>query len=135
MATHSISSRHYSESTGTFRVLCSCDRLFVANSDRAAMSDFEHHERALSNRPLVTPAHIQPGDVIDTGLGIDRIIERVVIHGVHVYDSGAVSARARYASNPRGIDWGIFIDADQPVWLVSRGVVVPDAHVRTMIPA
>ena len=80
-------------------------------------------------------ASIRPGDVIDVPLGVKSEIDRVVVHGVNAYPSGALSIRFRYLSNPRGIDWSGFIEASEPqVRVVSRGVCRVDASTRNMLP-
>lgn len=85
--------------------------------------------------PAYLPEHVQPGDLIEIPWGINREVERVVVHSVHRYDTGALSLRYRFASNPRGIDWSGFIDADERnLRLLSRGVCAVDANTRSLIP-
>ena len=80
-------------------------------------------------------AEVQPGDVIQTGFGINREPVVVIVHDVHRYDTGALSIRARFASNPRGVDWSMFIPVEEPMLdLVARGVARIDSHVRSLIP-
>ncbi len=77
---------------------------------------------------------IQPGDVIDVPTGVNREIERFVVHSVHLYGTGDASLRARYASNPRGIDWSVFVSAGEPLLrLASRGVARVDMSTRSML--
>ncbi len=85
---------------------------------------------------LVTPRpDIRVGDVIDIPVTITREIERFVVHSIHWYDNGAASLRARYASNPRGIDWSLFMDTGAfSVRVVARGVARVDEHVRSLLP-
>ena len=89
--------------------------------------------KQLSHRETVV---IQPGDVIDVPVGIHRVVERFVVHGVTRYPGGAQSLRARYASNPRGIDWSVFVDPGEPLLrLISRGVAAVDSHPRALLPS
>ena len=75
-----------------------------------------------------------PGDVIRVATGIHREIDTFVVHGIHEYPNGAMSLRARYASNPRGVDWSLFVPADEPTLeLVARGVAKWDTHARSML--
>lgn len=77
---------------------------------------------------------LQPGDVILYPFGMRRELDEIVLHGVHRYDNGSYSIRYRFASNPRGIDWQGFIDADDPdVKIVRRGETV-DANIRSLLP-
>lgn len=81
------------------------------------------------------PEHVQPGDLIEMPWGITREVERVVVHSVHRYDTGALSLRYRFASNPRGIDWSGFVASDERnLRLLSRGVCAVDANTRSLIP-
>ena len=82
----------------------------------------------------LTSVTVRPGDVIDVATGIHRIVERMVVHSVHYYPGGSASVRARYLSNPRGVDWRIFIDVNEPPMLVSRGVAAVDPSARSLLP-
>ena len=76
---------------------------------------------------------IQPGDIIATPTGITRTPETVVVHSVHTYDTGDISIRYRYASNPRGVDWSGFISRnEQETRLVARGIAHVDPNTRSM---
>lgn len=78
---------------------------------------------------------IRLGDVLDIPLGAKQEIDRVVIHDIHAYDTGDLSIRFRYLSNPRGIDWSGFVGADKGgIRLVSRGVARVDEHIRSLLP-
>jgi hypothetical protein len=84
---------------------------------------------------LAVKPDIQPGDVIDIPTGISRTIERFVVHSIHWYDNGAASLRARYACNPRGIDWSLFMEPGAfSVRLIARGVARVDNTTRTLLP-
>lgn len=77
---------------------------------------------------------ITPGDIITRPTGITRTPETVVIHSIHTYDTGDVSIRYRYASNPRGVDWTGFITHDeQSLKLVARGIAHIDLNTRSML--
>ena len=77
---------------------------------------------------------IQPGDIITTPTGITRTPETIVVHSVHTYDTGDISIRYRYASNPRGVDWSGFIAHDEhETTLVARGIAHVDSNTRSML--
>lgn len=83
---------------------------------------------------MMDTLEIQPGDVIDVPTGIKREVERFVVHSVHLYETGDASLRARYASNPRGIDWSVFVNAGEPLLrLVARGVARVDLSTRSLL--
>jgi hypothetical protein len=70
----------------------------------------------------MTAVHFAPFDVIRFPSGINRELTDGVILDMHVYDSGGVSLRWRYAGNRhRGIDWHGFISPAEV-----SGVVVLD---------
>lgn len=84
---------------------------------------------------LAVKPDIQPGDVIDIPTGIARTVERFVVHSIHWYENGAASLRARYASNPRGIDWSVFMETGAfGVRVVARGVARVDTSTRSLMP-
>lgn len=77
---------------------------------------------------------IRPGDVISAPLGITRTHETIVIHDIYIYNTGDVSIRYRYASNPRGIDWSGFVSHDEAeTRLVARGIARVDPHIRSLL--
>lgn len=77
---------------------------------------------------------IRPGDIVRVPFGVNRLPEVVTIHSVHTYDSGDLSVRFRFTSNPRGIDWSGFIAAGDPdLHLLSRGVAAVDDQTRSML--
>lgn len=83
---------------------------------------------------MMRTVDVQPGDVVDVATGINRVVERFVVHNVHRYETGALSVRARYVDAPRGIDWSLFVKADEPtLTLVARGVARVDDHVRSLL--
>lgn len=78
---------------------------------------------------------LHPGDVVEWPWGVNRQTEVVTIHHVHLYDTGAASVRYRFTSNPRGIDWSGFVEADDPdMRLLSRGVARVDSSTRSLLP-
>lgn len=80
-------------------------------------------------------ASIRPGDVITYPFGMRRELDTVVVLDVHTHDSGDLSIRYRFLSNPRGIAWKGFIARDeQDVRVISRGVARVDG-IRPLIPA
>jgi hypothetical protein len=84
---------------------------------------------------LAVKPDIQPGDVIDIPTGITREVERFVVHSIQWFDNGAASLRARYASNPRGVDWSLFMESGAfAVRVVARGVARVDEHTRSLLP-
>ena len=83
----------------------------------------------------IANAHdIRPGDIIRYPVGIDRTPATVTVHDVHTYDTGGLSIRYRYTSNPRGIDWSGYIAADDAdVAILSRGVARVDVNARSLL--
>lgn len=78
---------------------------------------------------------IRPGDVIRCPLGINNVPEIVTVHSVHRYDTGALSIRFRFTSNPRGVDWSGYVAPDgDDIRLLSRGVAHVDHATRSMLP-
>lgn len=78
--------------------------------------------------------NIITGDIIAKPVGITRTLETIVVHSVHTYDTGDISIRYRYASNPRGVDWSGFISHDeQETRLVARGIAHVDLNTRSML--
>lgn len=71
---------------------------------------------------------IQPGDVI-LHLG-----DTMTVHYIHRYPQGSASLRARFTSNPAGVDWSLFIGEEEEVPLVARGVAALDPRIRTLLP-
>lgn len=83
----------------------------------------------------MTTADIRVGDAIDIPLGVKEEVARVVVHDMHAYDTGDLSIRFRYLSNPRGIDWRGFVPADKSgIRLASRGVARVDQDIRSLLP-
>lgn len=82
-------------------------------------------------------ANLQAGDTatftLVTGAGVEHTTG--FIQRVHTYDNGALSVVYRYASNPRGISWGAYIEPEN----VSKTIILesnPDADTtpRSLLP-
>lgn len=80
--------------------------------------------------------HFGVRDVIAFPSGINRERTEGVVLAMHVYDTGDVALRWRYASNERGVDWRGFISAaDVPnVEVLGRDESV-DLDVRSLLPS
>ena len=75
-----------------------------------------------------------PGDIVIIEWGTQRIPEAVCIHSVHTYETGDMSIRYRFASNPRGVDWSGFVAHDDAsVRVIARGIAHVDEHTRSML--
>ena len=78
---------------------------------------------------------VRPGDIIRLPLGVNNAPEIVTVHSVHRYDTGALSVRFRFTTNPRGIDWSGYIAPDgNGIRLLSRGVACVDHATRSLLP-
>lgn len=103
---------------------------------RSAATSAECENHPARPMPVFTDPEILPGDVIETPTGMHRELERYVVHVATRLRNGAQTLRARPLSNPRAIDWHVYVAPAEPeLCILARGVAAVDSSTRGLLPA
>lgn len=126
---------------GTYAGLPYCERCRTIDFSAEADADQYPFADVCERHPdfpriIVPTSDIRPGDLIRIATGVTREIEDFVVHAVFPLEDGSLSLRARYASNPRGVDWSLHVPAvSSMLAVVSRGVARVEDTPRMLLNA